>query len=71
MYISEGFTKFYLKQMLKVSAFYLKKQKKFYSYLKKKNWPVKQNKKALFTDSIFSEDFAVYYLSALLANTFM
>ena len=36
--------------MLKVSAFYLQKQK---SVIDKKS----QNKKALFTDPIFSEDF--------------
>ena len=46
--------------MLKVSAFYLEKQKKFYS--KKKKYFLSrcqnQNKKALFTDPNFSEGFA-------------
>ena len=49
--------KFFFKQMLKVSAFYLEKQK---SFIPKKNFLGRcqyQNKKALFTGPIFSEGF--------------
>ena len=46
--------------MLKVSAFYLEKQKKFFS---KKEYLLRrcqyQNKKGLFTNPIFSEGFAL------------
>ena len=48
---------FDFKQMLKVSAFYLEKQK---SFIPKKIFLGRcqyQNQKALFTDPIFSEDF--------------
>ena len=45
--------------MLKISAFYLKKQKSFIPKKRKKNGHCQyQNKKALFTDPIFSEGFA-------------
>ena len=47
----------FFKQSLKVSAFYLKKQK---SFISKKNFLgccQYQNKKALFTDPVFSEGF--------------
>ena len=47
-----GFTKFFFKLSLRFSAFYLEKQK---SFIPKKN--KNQNKKALFTDPIFSEGF--------------
>ena len=43
--------------MLKVSAFYLKKQKSFISGKKNLSRCQYQNKKALFTDPIFSEGF--------------
>ena len=46
--------------MLKVSAFYLEKQKSFIPkkyFLRRCQY---QNKKALFTDPIFSEDFGFY-----------
>ena len=48
--------------MLKVSAFYLEKKKVL--FLKKKNFGrcQYQNKKALFTDSIFREGFGVYVI---------
>ena len=52
-----GFTKFYFKQMLKVSAFYLKKQN---SFIPKKYFIGRcqyENEKALFNDPIFSEGF--------------
>ena len=54
--ILQGFMKFNFKLNLKVSAFYLEKQK---SFIPKKNnffgrWQY-QNKKALFTDSIFQK----------------
>ena len=52
-----GFTKFIFKHILKVSAFYLEKQKVL--FLKKTfSWRQYQNKKALFIDPIFSEGFA-------------
>ena len=54
-----SFTKFFFKQMLKVSTFYLEKQK---SFIPKKNELLSINKKALFTDPIFSEGFASRYL---------
>ena len=47
--------------MLKVTAFYLIKQK---SFIPKKNDLGRsqyQNKKALFTDPIFSDGFGLYY----------
>ena len=52
-----GFSKFFFKQMLKVSAFYLQEQKSFIH--KNHFWDrcQYQNKKALFTDPIFSEGF--------------
>ena len=51
--------KFFFKQTLKISAFYLEKQKSFIP--KKKFWSrcQYQNKKALFTDPIFSEGFGL------------
>ena len=55
-----GLTKFCFKQMLKVSDFYLEKQK-FY-FLKKYLlgcWQY-QNKKTLFTDSIFKDGFGLH-----------
>ena len=57
-----GFTKFCFKQMLKVSAFYLEKQKNF---IPKKTFLSRcqyQNKKALFTDSIFRDGFVPTYI---------
>ena len=51
--------------MLKISAFYLVKQKNF---IPKKNFLGRcqyQNKKALFTDPIFSEGFGVFYSPVL------
>ena len=52
-----GFTKCFFKQKLKVSSFYLEKQKVL--FLKKYFFSGSpyQNKKALFIDPIFSEDF--------------
>jgi hypothetical protein len=49
--------------MLKVSASYLKKQKSF-NPKKKKNFGRSQyqNKKALFTDSIFREGFGIHLM---------
>ena len=52
-----GFTKFNFKLNLKVSAFYLKKQNSFIPKKKKKRRCQYRNKKALFTDPIFSEGF--------------
>jgi hypothetical protein len=49
-----GFTKFFFKQILKVSAFYLEKQKIIISK-KKLSHCQYQNNKAWFTDPIFSE----------------
>ena len=50
--------KFFFKQMLKISAFYLVKQK---SFIPKKKYDLGrcqyQNKQALFTDPIFSDGF--------------
>ena len=66
--ILRGFTKLYFKQMLKVSAFYLEKQKGF---IPKKNSLSRcqyQNKKALFTDLIFREGFGQYFC-VFLINT--
>ena len=57
-----GFTKFSFKQMLKVSAFYLQKQK---SLIPKKVFLSHcqyQNKKALYTDPIFSEGFGSVFV---------
>ena len=52
-------TKFFFKQMLKISAFYLVKQKSVIP--KKKKYDLGRcqypNKKALFTDPIFSDGF--------------
>ena len=51
------FTKFFFKLILNVSAFYLDKQKSFINkkiFFKPSQY---QNKKALFTDSIFPEGF--------------
>ena len=48
--------------MLKVSAFYLEKQKSFIKIFLKKYFVSRcqyQNKKALFTDPIFTEGFAI------------
>ena len=47
--------------MLKVSAFYLEKQKSFIPKNKILSRCQNQNKKALFTDSIFGEGFASRY----------
>ena len=52
-----GFTKFFFKQILKVSAFYLEIQKSFIPKKKFLSRCQYQNKKALFTDPIFSEGF--------------
>ena len=49
--------KFFFKQILKVSAFYLEKQKSFFAKKNVLSHCQYQNKKALFTDPIFSEDF--------------
>ena len=49
--------KFYFKQILKVSAFYLEKQKHFIPKKKMLSRCQYQNKKALFTDPIFSQGF--------------
>ena len=51
-----GFTKFFFQKMLKVSAFYLEKQK---SFIPKKICCQYQNKKALFTDLIFRDGFGM------------
>ena len=67
---------FFLKQMLKVSAFYLEKRKEFH-FLKKKNLGLcqYQNKKDLFTEPIFSEGFALnfnnLYLSSIQWDEFL
>ena len=45
--------------MLKVSAFYLEKQKSFIPKKKNLGRSQHQNKKALFTDPIFSEGFGM------------
>ena len=55
-----GFTKFYLEQMLKVSAFYLEKQKKIIS--KKSIFQAIVSKYAKIAVLIFSEGFATYYV---------
>jgi hypothetical protein len=47
------------KQILKVSAFYLEKQKSFIPKKKILSRCQYQNKKALFTDPIFSEGFGI------------
>jgi hypothetical protein len=47
---------------MKVSAFYHEKQKKF---IPKQNCQY-QNKKALFTDSIFSEGFDTHYEASVM-----
>ena len=60
-----GFTKFYSKQMLKLSVFHLEKQK---SFIPKKNFQAVvniKNKKALLTDQIFSEGFDQLFNSCL------
>ena len=49
-----GFTRFFFKKILKVSAFYLEKQNLSRCQYK--------NKKALFTDPIFSEGFVSNYI---------
>ena len=55
--------------MLKVSAFYLKKQKSFIPK-KKLDRCQYQNKKALFTDPIFSEGFGLLiYLKSINLGT--
>ena len=54
--------KFFFKQMLKFSAFYFEKQT---SFIPKKNFLGRcqyHNKKAMFTDPIFSEGFGLKYL---------
>ena len=55
--------------MLKVSAFYLEKQK---SFIPKKKYFLSrcqnQNKKALFTDSIFRDGFGWTYLMAIISD---
>ena len=53
-----GFTNVIFKQMLKVSAFYLEKQKSFIHKKKFLSCCQFKNKKALLTDPIFSEGFA-------------
>ena len=50
--------KFPFKQMLKISAFYLAKQKSFIPKKYNLGRSQYQNKKALFTDPIFSDGFA-------------
>ena len=55
-----GFAKFIYKQMLKVSGFYLEKQKSFIPP-KKSSHLQYQNKKGLLTDTIFSKGFGFYY----------
>ena len=52
-----GFMKFFFKQILKVSAFYLIKTKKGLLLKKSLSHCWYQNKKALFTNPIFSEGF--------------
>ena len=52
------FHKILFKQLLKVSAFYLEKQKSFIPKNKFLGRCQYQNKKALFTDPIFSRGFA-------------
>ena len=59
--------KFCFKQMLKVSAFYLEKEKSFIPDNENNNFLSRcqyQNKKALFTDSIFREGFAVTHATS-------
>ena len=51
--------KFFFKQMLKVSVFYLEKQKSLIPKKKCFGRCQYQNKKALFTDPNFSEGFAL------------
>ena len=51
------FTKFFFKLILKVSTFHLEKQKSFIPKEKDLSRCHYQNKKALFTDPIFSEGF--------------
>ena len=53
--ILQGFTKFNFKLNLKVSAFYLEKQKSFSPQKKNLGRCQYQNKKAMFTDSIFQK----------------
>jgi hypothetical protein len=60
--------KFFFKQMLKVSALYLEKQKSFIPKKKKISLCQYQNKKALFTDPIFSEGFVSNLKSNLELN---
>ena len=50
-----SFAKFIFKQMLKVSAFYLERQKSFIPKNKIFGHCQYQNKKALYTDSIFQK----------------
>jgi hypothetical protein len=50
--------KFFFKQIRKVLAFYLEKQKSFINKKKNLSRCQYQNKKALFSDPIFSEGFA-------------
>ena len=57
MEILRGFTKLFLKKILKVSAFYLEKQKSFIPKKKDLSCCQYQNKKALFTGSIFRVGF--------------
>ena len=55
----------FFKQMLKISAFYLEKQKK--RFIPKKNWAkprvnwLQYQNNHLFTDQIFSDGFGAYY----------
>ena len=53
--------KFFFNQMLKISAFYVEKQKSFIPkqiwFKPRVNWLQYQNKPALFTDPIFSDGF--------------
>ena len=60
-----GFTKFFFKQMLEISAFYLVKQKSFIPKKYDLGRSQYQNKKALFTDPIFSDGFDFYNVANL------
>ena len=57
--------KFCFQQMLKVSAFYLQKRKSVIPSKKILRYCQYQNKKALFTDPIFSEGFGVNQLKVI------
>jgi hypothetical protein len=59
------FTKYFFKQILKVSAFYLEKQKSFIPKIKILSRCQYQNKEAFFADPIFSEGFDQHHHGTL------